>query len=168
MVITIIDRSVIKHNGYFLIPFQTYNDIDDKTCQELIDLKLAEVANSSIPGVSYTEAPLAEKTPQFNVEKNGGYVAEAVIDPAKKAKLEAEGKLNDKMPVVGEDKTLPKDNTPEPEIKTEVLDEKTGKALSEEELKARETQVAAMSGGNSEKVPTVGELQNAGVEIPKQ
>lgn len=166
MKITILDKSQIKYNGHFLTEHQTYNDIDDKTAQELLASGEAKRAADEIAGVSFSSAPEAQQTPKFDKEKNGGFVGEAVLTPEQKAKLAEENKV-DTTPVVGQDNTLPKDTTPEPEVKTEVLGA-DGKPLSDEEIAKQQQQAAAQAPAGDtdpDKVPSVAEVQNAGTVV---
>lgn len=167
MKITILDNSKIKYNDRYLTPFQTYADIDDATCAQLIASGDAKYADESIAAAEVAGEPEAPKTPDFDPKANGGYVAEAVISPEQRAKLEAEGKLNDDTPVIGQDNTQPKDTTPEPEVKTEVLGE-DGKPMTPEQIQAAAEQARAASArptgeaSDPDKAPTVGELQDSG------
>lgn len=161
MKVTILENSKIKYNEFYLIPFQTYNDIDDKTAQELIASKDAKESDESIEGVSVATAPLAPHTQKFDVKANGGFVGEAALTAEQKKDLEEKGvATNDKgekvakdeTPVTGKDSTLPKDETPEPVVKTKVYDD-NGKELTEEELKEKEA-AATTAIANKEALPS--------------
>jgi len=168
MKITILENSKIKYNEFYLIPFQTYHDIDDKTAQDLIAAKEAKLSDDSIEGVSFTSAPQAPHTEKFDVNKNGGYVAEAALTAEQKKALEEKGEaVNDKgekvakdnTPVTGKDVTLPKDTTPEPTTRAKVYDE-FGKELTEEEIKAKEAAATAAT-ANKEALPSAQDANRA-------
>lgn len=163
MNITILDKSTIKHNGHYLEQFQTYNDIDEVTAAELIKAGEAKEASEKIAAISHTEAPEAPRTPEFNVAKNGGFVAEAVVTPEKKKKLKDEGKL-DETPVTGKDTTQP-EKEEEPVEKTVVFGPDGVTPLTEEEIAAKESAVTAGEPTDPDKIPTVGEAQVSGEEV---
>lgn len=170
MKITILENSKVKYNNHYLIPFQTYNDVDDKTAEELVKSKDAKVADESIVGVSVETAPEHPNTPKFDKDKNGGYVAEAQLTEKQKRDLEEKGKAKndageevpaDATPVVGEDKTLPKIEDDKVEVKQKVYDDQ-GNELTDEQIRAKE---AAAASGGGEKLPTPQEASASGEEV---
>lgn len=92
----------IKHNGVRLEPYEVY-DIPEKTAKGWIENGVAQEVSSEKKG---EPEPAPVKREEKPVES---YVGEAEIDPAKRAQLEAEGKLNDSKPVV----EPPKEQDPE-------------------------------------------------------
>src|SRR5437764_1077562 len=116
MKITILDKTNVKYNGYYLVAHQTYNNIDDATAAELIKSGDAKRAADEIVGVSFDSAQPAVKTKAFDVKANGGYVAEAELTAEQKRDLAEKGEATadngakvakDETPVTGKDTTLP-------------------------------------------------------------
>ena len=168
MKITILENSKIKYQGRYLTPHQTYNDIDDKTAQDLIASNDAKLAADEISGASVASAPQAGRTPGFD-PKAEGYKGEAKLTEKQRKELEEKGETTDsKGNVIKKDET-PVDNSKPaepaaPVEKTEVLGE-DGQPLTEEQIRAKE-QAAAV--GTTEQPATTGELQKTGEEVPPQ
>lgn len=172
MKITVLDKTNIKYNGFYLLAHQTYNDVDDDTANELLKSGEAVLANDQIVGVSYSSGKLAEKTKAFNVKENGGFVAEAQLTEEQKRDLAEKGAAKneagqevakDETPVTGKDSTLPKDTTPEPTVQQKVYDPVDGHELTDEEIKAKEA--AATSGANTTLPKDNVEASKAGQEV---
>lgn len=147
MKVTILENATVKYGEYYLTPFQTYNDIDDATAQELIKNGDAKLASDKIEGVSVTTEPRVPHTKKFDPKANGGYVAEAKLSASKKAELEANGEV-DPTAVTGEDNTQPKDEKTQVVEKTEVLGE-NGQPLTDEEIQAKERATTAAAPNDS-------------------
>lgn len=84
----------VTHNNVELEMYKVY-DLPDRDAQGLVDGGIAEVPNGE-----EVATPEPETKPREKKAEDEPYVAEAIIDPEKKKKLEAEGKLDDPLPVV--------------------------------------------------------------------
>lgn len=123
----------VKHNGQLLEQYEVY-ELGSGIAQSLIDTGVAE----KVEDEKKTATPEPAPKPRAPKGKDEPYVAEAELSPEKKAKLEAEGKLNDDTPVV------PRTHEPDPKEVTKVESEvKTEEKPQEQQQEAQEQPAVA-------------------------